>query len=221
MKAEQGKRERATRQISGRLDGFHRHFPRNGPADPFSNSLWNSVRSGGMRLKDSLYRNEWKDVEPGMREFYWLAFKEYWASQGNWLPWLIYETQPQPEWIGLFARTRERLTGGAGIFSDLPPRERAQAEQLFERLCKKWAPYAWDLVDWRRPILAGIARRLATHPDNRSPEWGKRMRRIKGGKHVQARYRALGWHPLASVRKAWGLTGAAPRPESKDGSICG
>ncbi len=211
-------REREPKDIRSRLDELHKHFPRNRPADPFPDSLWNSVRSGGMRLKDSLYNNEWKEVQPpGMREIYWLAFKEYWASHGNFLPWLIYETEPQPEWTGLFERTRPRLPENGGVFDDLPPRQRAEAEQIFERLCKKWEPYTWDWVDWRRPILAGIARRLAAHPDNRSPEWGKRMRRIKGGKHVQARYRARGWHPLASVRKAWGLTGEPPKPQSTAG----
>ena len=32
------------------------------------------------------------------------------------------------------------------------------------------------------------------------------------GIHVQRRYREQGWHPLASVRKAWGLTSDRPQP---------
>jgi len=63
---------------------------------------------------------------------------------------------------------------------------------------------------WRKPLLIGIACRLARAPSARPSEWGTRMRRIKGGVHVQRRYKEKGWHPLPSVRKAWGLTAERP-----------
>lgn len=94
------------------------------------------------------------------------------------------------------------------LFGDLLPSRRKEAQEIFNRLCHEcW----WDPTGWRRPLLAGVARRLARNPSNRSSEWGKRMRRIKGGKHTQRRYREQGWHPLASVRKAWGLTAERPQ----------
>jgi hypothetical protein len=46
-----------------------------------------------------------------------------------------------------------------------------------------------------------------------------KMRRIKGGKHVQRRYLELGWHPLASVRKARGLTAAYPNASPPDSKL--
>lgn len=147
-----------------RLDNFHKRFPRNGPADPFPNSLWNNLRSEGIRLKDSLFKNEWRDFDPVMRELLWREFQQYWVDNGNFLPWLIYETEPQPEWVGLFERTRPRPAGVGRSFDDLPPHQRAEAEQIFEQLCQKWEPYTWDAVDWRRPILAGVARRRRPIP---------------------------------------------------------
>jgi hypothetical protein len=63
---------------------------------------------------------------------------------------------------------------------------------------------------WLLPILAGRARDLAVRPEAHGSEQGRRMRRIKGGIHVQRRYREQGWHPLPSVRKAWGLIANRP-----------
>ena len=119
----------------------------------------------------------------------------------------------------MFERKRARRPKGSALFDDLPPVERAEAQATFKALCHEWS---WRVRNgearsaspssWRRPLLAGAARRLARNPSQRSSEWGKRMRRIKGGKHTQAHYREQGWHPLASVRKAWGLP--ADRPSS-------
>ena len=82
--------------------------------------------------------------------------------------------------------------------------------RIYDKLCDRHAerlPNCPGLL----PILAGRARDLALRPDRHGSEHGRRMRRIRGGKHVQRRYREQRWHPLASVRKAWGLWRIAHR----------
>jgi hypothetical protein len=76
---------------------------------------------------------------------------------------------------------------------DLIPRLIAELEPL----CRRWEP---DLPPWRRAILAGRARRLTLHPPD--SEWGKRMRRTKGGVRCQQKYREHGSHALAAFNQA-------------------
>jgi hypothetical protein len=208
--------------ILSRIDEFLKHFPPDGPSVPFPNRAWESLRFQGKRLKDSVCGDPANETFPGAREMFWQQYKQHCAAQGDWLQWLTYCMEPQ--WAGMFERRRPRRPKGSALFDDLPPTERAEAQAIFKVLSDEWS---WRVrtgkarsaapSNWRRPLLAGAARRLARNPSQRSSEWGKRMRRIKGGKHTQARYREQGWHPLASVRKAWGLT--AGRPSfAKDGS---
>jgi hypothetical protein len=153
-----------------------------------------------MLLKDWVLKDIPAYIPEGMREMQWRMYKAECGAEGNWLPRLMYLLEPRREVI--FQRKRPRLPKGSPLFDDLPLDQRARAQAIFDRLCDQSNR---SVSDWHRPILAGIARRLVLNPYNCSAAWGKKMRRIKGGKHVQQRYREQGWHPLASVRKAWGL----------------
>lgn len=207
--------------IAARVDEFLKRFPNGAAAAPFPNRSWENLRYQGLRFKDFLFDGLFKDFLPGMREMLWRSFKAQCAADGNWLPWLIHSMEPQS--IGMFKRNRQRHSAGHPLFDDLPPAQRAEAEEIYKRLHDDWS---WRVrtgaaqpdtpSNWRKPLLAGVARRLVSNPANRTSAWGKRMRRIKGGKHTQRRYREQGWHPLPSVRKAWGLT--AERPQGESGS---
>jgi hypothetical protein len=176
---------------------------------PFPPWLWDKLRYNGVRIKDQVVGHLPRDSRPARRARAW-QWERYKASCPNWVPWFLYIQERQ--WTGLFARRRQRVPAGNSPFADLPPARRAEAENLFSQLCERWTRHresettaAADLPGWLKPLLVGAARRLVRDPFNRSPEWGRQMRRIKGGKHTQQRYREQGWHPLPSVRKAWGL----------------
>jgi hypothetical protein len=219
-------RESKSTDIRARLDEFLKCFPPDGAPVPFPNRSWESLRYQGARFKDYFLGGPSEDLSPGMREMLWQGFKAQCAAEGIWLPWLIHSMEPQS--TGLFKRNRPRHPAGHPLFDDLSPNQRAEAQEIFKRLCEHWS---WRVrtgearsagpSNWRKPLLAGIARRLASNSSNGMSAWGKRMRRIKGGKHTQRRYREQGWHPLASVRKAWGLTAECPqgaRESSSQGS---
>jgi len=174
---------------------------------PFPEDLWDKLRYKGARLKDQVMTDVLRSgvAATRRRRSRWEWFK--WHCP-DWVPWVLYAQEPQ--WPGLYDRKRPRRSKGT-LFVDLPPHQRAEAHNRFRRFCERrgLAPETAGR-DWRKPILAGQARRLACHPEARSSEWGRKMRRIKGGKHAQQRYRELGWHPLASVRKAHGWPAERP-----------
>jgi hypothetical protein len=120
---------------------------------------------------------------------------------------------------GLYRRCSRR-PASSGLFDDIPSlAQRERAERIYARLCERHSQRL-SSCPWLLPILAGRARDLAVRPEAHGSEQGRRMRRIKGGIHVQRRYREQGWHPLASVRKAWGLSEdrpclGIPRPTSR------
>ena len=110
---------------------------------------------------------------------------------------------------GLYRRNARR-PADVGLFDDIPLlAERERAEKIYARLCGRHSQRL-SSCPWLLPILAGRARDLAVRPEAHGSEQGRRMRRIKGGKHTQQRYREQGWHPLPSVRKAWGLIATPP-----------
>jgi len=120
--------------------------------------------------------------------------------------WVIYAKERQH--TGLFARRGKRKPKGR-LFDELGPETQTEAERLYKRFCERWQGHVASEAepksrqrDWSKPLLVAAARRMARDPYTRSSEWGRKMRRIKGGKHVQQRYRYQGWHPLPSVRKA-------------------
>jgi hypothetical protein len=122
--------------------------------------------------------------------------------------WLLSFLEP-PDDAGLYPR-RSRRPASSGLFDDIPSlAHRQRAEKIYARLRERHSQRL-AACRWLRPVLAGRARWLATHPDAHGSAWGRQMRRQKGGKHVQRRYQDEGWHPLPSVRKAWGLSGDRP-----------
>jgi hypothetical protein len=125
----------------------------------------------------------------------WQTYQQQCAENGNVIPRLLLELETRDP--GMFQRRRPRKPKGSDPFSDLPPAQRAEAKETFARLCRKWEP---NLPPWRRAVLVGIARQLTLHP--RGSEWGKRMRRTKGGVHCQQKYANQGGHVLAAFNQA-------------------
>jgi hypothetical protein len=161
---------------------FEKVLPSSGDALPFSNRSWERLRYQGMLMKDWVTKDMPAYIPEGTREMYWRRYKATCAAEGGWIPWLIYLLEPR--WAGTFERKRPRRPKGKPLFDDLPLNQRARAQAIFNRLCDQ---SLWSVADWHRPILAGVARRLARNPYNCSSAWGKKMRRIKGGIHVQRR----------------------------------
>lgn len=155
------------------------------------------LRYRGVRLNQYIQNQLPDSANPVVRDLAWQSFQQHCAADGNVLPFLIQHVEPQEPPSGMFRRRGPRKPTGADSFADLPPLQRAKAEEKFKELCEKWKS---DLPSWRRAILAGVARRLALHPPD--SEWGKRMRRIKGGVNGQRKYRERRWHPLQNVDQA-------------------
>jgi hypothetical protein len=165
--------------------------------------VWNRLRHNGKLVRDEVASH----LPPMLRSLAWQEFQQ--MPMARWACSLMLLLEP-PQPPGLYRRRPWRLAS-AGLFDDIqPPVQRDRAEKIYADLCERHSDRL-PSCPWLRPVLAGRARWLATHPDVRDSAWGRRMRRMKGGKHTQRRYREQGWHPLASVRKAWGLTGDRPQ----------
>ena len=174
-------------------------------ASPLTEKAWNRLRHNGKLLRDEVI----SPLPPELRPLAWEQFKQ--MPMARLACSLIQLLEPQRADAGLYRR-RTRRPAGAGLFDDIPSLSlRFKAERTYADLCARHAERLLS-CPWLLPILAGRARDLALRPNAHGSERGRRMRRIKGGKHVQRRYREQGWHPLASVRKAWGLT--ADRPQT-------
>jgi len=174
-------------------------------APRLTKKAWNRLRHNGKPLRDEVMSK----LPPTLRPLAWQEFQR--MPIARWACSLIQLLEPQQSDAGLYRR-RARRPAGAGPFDDIQSlSQRLKAEIIYAELCDRHAERL-PSCPWLLPILAGRARNLALHPDAHGSERGRRMRRIKGGKHVQRRYREQGWHPLPSVRKAWGLT--ADRPQT-------
>lgn len=164
---------------------------------------WNRLRHNGKLLRDEVTSH----LPPELRSLVWREFQQ--MPMARLACSLIQLLEPQQAASGLYRR-RARRPAGAGLFDDIPSlSQRLRAEIIYDELCDRHAERL-PSSPWLLPILAGRARDLALRPDAHGSERGRRMRRIKGGIHVQRRYREQGWHPLPSVRKAWGLTSDRP-----------
>jgi hypothetical protein len=64
----------------------------------YSESDWKHLRHQGVRLK----RLVTQDLPPLARESAWENFKQLSAEHGDWLPWVISQTEPQ--YAGMFKR---------------------------------------------------------------------------------------------------------------------
>lgn len=172
------------------------------PGPILTGKVWNRLRLKGQLVRDEVTSG----LPPMLRGIAWRKFREIPIARCACLLLSLLEPQEDP---GLYRRNTRRPVG-ADLFDDIPsPAERDSAKEIYDKLCDRHS-YRLAVSPWLRPVLAGRARWLAAHPDTRDSAWGRKMRRIKGGKHTQRRFREQGWHPLASVRKAWGLTGAVP-----------
>ena len=96
----------------------------------------------------------------------WQSFKQRCAAEGNLVPLLISQLEPQDP--GMFRRRGPRKPNRCEPFDDMPLIQRLQAEERFRRLCDRWAG---NLPPWRRAILAEVARRLTLRPPG--SEWGR------------------------------------------------
>jgi len=164
--------------------------------------VWNRLRHNGKLVRDEVTSH----LPPMLRSMAWQEFQQ--MPMARWACSLILLLEPPPP--GLYRR-RVRRPADAGVFDDIPSlTQRAGAEKIYAELCERHADRLLS-CPWLLPILAGRARDLTLRPEAHGSERGRRMRRIKGGKHVQRRYREQGWHPLASVRKSWGLTATKPQ----------
>ena len=166
-----------------------------------SERVWNRLRHNGQLVRDIVTGH----LPPEMRPLAWQQFQRIPLAQ--WACSLMLHLEPQQ--IGLYRR-RTLRSNGVGLFDDISsPIDRERAQQIYAELCQR---HSQRLASCRclRPILAGRARWMATHPDAHGSAWGRRMRRQKGGKHAQRRYREQGWHPLPSVRKASGMVAQRP-----------
>jgi len=157
---------------------------------------WDHLQYRGIPVKLHVLGDLPACASPLMADQVWQSYKQQSAEDDNLIPRLIAALEPQDD-PGMFTRRGPRKPKGSDPFSDLPPADRLKAEETFARLCRKWEP---DLPPWRRAILAGRARRLTLHPPD--SEWGRRMRRTKGGVHCQRNYREQGGHALATFNQA-------------------
>jgi len=162
------------------------------------------VRHNGQLVRDEITGG----LPPMLRAVAWQQFQQ--MPIARWACLLLSLLEP-PDNAGLYRR-RSRRPASSGLFDDIPSlAQREKAEKIYAKLCERHSQRL-SSCPWLLPILAGRARDLAVRPEAHGSEQGRRMRRIKGGIHVQQRYREQGWHPLASVRKAWGLTSDHPQP---------
>jgi hypothetical protein len=172
------------------------------PGDPvLTEKVWNRLRHGDRLVRDEVIG----ELPPILAPLAWQQFQQLPMAQCA--SRLLALLEPPP--ASLYLRRPSRR--GSGPFDDISsPIERGRAERIYAELRERHSSRLAS-CPWLLPILAGRARDLALRPDAHGSGRGRRMRRIKGGKHVQRRYREQGWHPLPSVRKAWGLTGDPPR----------
>jgi hypothetical protein len=166
---------------------------------------WKRLRHGGRLVRDEVTGG----LPLTLRPLAWQQFQQ--MPMARWACSLMLLIDPQQAHVGLYRR-RTRRPAGARLFDDIPsPTQRSKAEKIYAELCERHAEQL-SSCPWLLPILAGRARDLVLRPNAHGSERGRRMRRIKGGIHVQRRYRERGWHPLPSVRKAWGLLADRPQP---------
>jgi hypothetical protein len=161
----------------------------------FPDWAWERLRYKGKKFRKWLENRRAFRPCPFFQEFQnlsWTKFKQFGVPDSDLFPWLIWLTEPQ--YPGMFDRRRLRRPKGSDPFEDMPEPLQSKARVIFARLCNHWG---WNLPSWRKAILAGRARRLATHPPD--SKWGRSMRAKRGGYAVQEKYRQQGHHPLGLV----------------------
>ncbi len=94
------------------------------------NRYFEHLRYRGVRLKKHVLSPDC--AIPSFRDLVWQSFKEHCATEGNILPLLIYNLEPQGPDPGMFRRRRPRNPKGTGLFEDLPAFQRAKAIKKFQ-----------------------------------------------------------------------------------------
>ena len=89
---------------------------------------------------------------------------------------------------------------GREPFADLPPDLRRVAWDWVEHLIRRRIAEYGFVEPWLYGIYYGQAKRLTQNPP--TPEWGRHMRSIRGGKAVQRKYKQEGRHPTAKATAA-------------------
>ena len=89
---------------------------------------------------------------------------------------------------------------GREPFADLPFELRVIATMWLERFIERRLNEYGFVAPWLYGIYCGQAKRLALNPP--TPEWGRRLRAIRGGKAVQRKYKQEGRHPTAKATAA-------------------
>lgn len=175
------------------------------PGVALTDKAWNRLRHNGRLVHDEITGQ----LPPVLRPLAWQAFQQMPLARSA--CWLVSQLEPQQSGQPGLYRRRRRRPAGAGLFDDIPQQvQRHKAKEIYAELCDRHAERLAS-CPWLRPVLAGRARWMATNRDARDSEWGKQMRRRKGGKHTQRRYREESRHPLPAVRRAWGLREEEPK----------
>ena len=125
--------------------------------------FWERLRYRGAPMKKHVLSDLPDSGTPLLSDRLWQSFKQHCAVEGNLVPLLISQLEPQECDPVMFPRRRPRTPKGSDPFGDLMLIQRLQAEEKFQQLCEKWAG---NLPSWRRAILVGVARRLTLHPPN-------------------------------------------------------
>ena len=180
-----------------------------------ANKYFEHLRYRGVRLKKHVLSPDC--AIPSFRDLVWQSFKEHRATEGNILPLLIYNFEPQGPDPGMFPRRGPRNRKGVAS-SRICLRSSGQRPLRSSGSCARSGPGICLLATC---YLGGSC--SPTGPSPAGLDWGRRMRRIKGGVHCQKRYRELGWHPLDNVSRAMPKrhNGSANTPEGghrSDGS---
>jgi hypothetical protein len=129
------------------------------------------VRHNGQLVLDEVT----VDVPPMLCSAVWQQFKQMPMAQCA--CFLLSVLEPE-ESAGLYRR-RNRRPAGTGLFDDISPSERDKAKEIYVNLCTRHSQRLTS-CRWLRPVLAGRARWLATHPEAHG-SWGRQMRRKRQG----------------------------------------
>jgi hypothetical protein len=118
---------------------------------------------------------------------------------------------PRSPWESI-ERRRPRKPTGADSFKDMPEPARSEARRIFARICEEWDSKRpnWREERWRKPLLVGRARWLATHPPDSS--WGRSMTSKRKARRRNRKITNPGGAHRRRVRRQLGLRPTSARP---------
>ena len=108
--------------------------------DPLGDErLWERLRYRKVPIKKHVLGSLPESAGSMVADRLWQSFKQRCAAEGNLVPLLISQLEPQECDPGMFRRRGPRKPKGSDPFGDLPLIQRLQAEEKFRQLCEKWA----------------------------------------------------------------------------------